>query len=80
MVGFEESTQKSGWSRLWSQYIGIFSPVRVNGTFSDDFLVNVGLHQGSVLTLLLFVIVLEHYLDKLGQDAHENCFMLITWH
>ena len=27
------------------------SQIRVNGTFSDDFLVQAGLHQGSVLSL-----------------------------
>ena len=33
--------------------------VRINGPFSDDFLVQVVLHQGSVLNPLLFTIVLE---------------------
>ena len=35
------------------------SRVRVNGTFSDDFLVQVELYQGLVLSPLLFFIVLE---------------------
>ena len=35
------------------------SRVRVNGTFSDDFLVQVGLHQGSLLSFLVFIILLE---------------------
>ena len=35
------------------------SQVRVNGTFSDDFLAQVGLHQCSFLSPLLFIIVLE---------------------
>ena len=35
------------------------SRVRVNNTYSDEFGVKVGVHQGSVLSLLLFVIVLE---------------------
>ena len=39
----------------WNAY----SCVRVNGTFSGDFLVRVGLHQGSVLGSWLFTIVLE---------------------
>ena len=33
--------------------------IRVNGTFSNGFLVQVGLHQDSVISHLLFTIVLE---------------------
>ena len=33
--------------------------IRQNGRESKEFLVTVGVHQGSVLSLLLFVIVLE---------------------
>ena len=35
------------------------SRVRINNTYSDQFEVKVGVHQGSVLSPLLFVIVLE---------------------
>ena len=37
----------------------VLSCVTVNGNFSDNFLVQVGLHQDSVLSPLLFIIVLE---------------------
>ena len=33
--------------------------VRVNGQYSEEFGVGVGMHQGSVLSPLLFVLVLE---------------------
>ena len=35
------------------------SHIKINGTFSDDFLVQVGIHEGSVLSPLLFIILLE---------------------
>ena len=42
-----------------SMYNNKKSKVRVNNDHSDEFGVKVGVHQGSVLSLLLFIIVLE---------------------
>ena len=42
-----------------SLYENARSRVRVNNTFSDEFEVKVGVHQGSVLSPLLFIMVLE---------------------
>ena len=52
-----------------SMYQNTRSRVRVNGSFSDDFFVKVGLHQGSVLSPLLFIIVLE----ALSRDIRTGC-------
>ena len=35
------------------------SHVRLNGQFSDEFNIKVGVHQGDVLSPLLFIIVME---------------------
>ena len=43
----------------WSMYNNTRSKVNVINTYSDEFGVKVGVHQGSVLSLLLFNIVLE---------------------
>ena len=42
-----------------AMYSNANSKVRVNDTYSDPFEVKVGVHQGSVLSPLLFIIVLE---------------------
>ena len=42
-----------------TMYHNTKSRVRVNNTFTDEFGVKVGVHQGSVLSPLLFIIVLE---------------------
>ena len=45
------------------------SRVRINDTYSDEFEVKVGVHQGSVLSPLLFTIVLE----ALSRDIRVGC-------
>ena len=43
--------------------------VRVGDGYSEEFGVGVGVHQGSVLSPLLFIIVLE----ALSRDFHTGC-------
>ena len=46
-------------------YSNARSQVRVNGQLSEKFEVTVGVHQGSVLSTLLFIIVLEGKPEKM---------------
>ena len=46
-------------SVIKSMYEDATTAVKVNGRVSESFLVRVGVHQGSVLSPLLFIIVLE---------------------
>mgnify|MGYP003460147097 FL=1 len=46
-------------SVIKSMYEGATTAVKLNGGLTDEFSVKVGVHQGSVLSPLLFVIVLE---------------------
>ena len=52
-----------------SMYTNARSRVRVDDTYSDDFSVKVGVHQGSVLSPLLFIIVLE----ALSKEFRTGC-------
>ena len=45
-------------------YTHVKSRVRVNGQYNKEFRVGVGVHQGSVLSLLLFILVLEALLRQ----------------
>ena len=51
---------------------------RVNNTYSDEFGVEVGVHQGSVLSPLLFVIVLEALPREFHTGHPGSCCMLMT--
>ena len=44
---------------IQAMYTNEKSSVRINGQFSSWFDVQVGVHQGSVFSLLLFIIVME---------------------
>ena len=44
---------------MQGMYANVRSRVRVGEGYSEEFEVKVGVHQGSVLSSLLFIIVLE---------------------
>ena len=52
-----------------SMYKDVRSRVRVGDGYSEEFGVGVGVHQGSVLSPLLFIIVLE----ALSREFHTGC-------
>ena len=49
--------------------VGARSRTRVNSSFSEEFEVKVGVHQGSALSPLLFIIVLE----ALSREFRVGC-------
>ena len=56
---------------MQSKYSNAWSHIRVNGTFNDDFLAQVGLHQGLVLSPFLFIIVLEAIYREIRSACSE---------
>ena len=48
------------------------SRITVNGTFSDNFLVQIRLHQSSALSPLLFIITLETQSGKIREGFPEE--------
>ena len=51
-----------------SLYCGAKTKVRVGSELSQEFLVQVGVHQGSVLSLLFFAIAV----DLISENAREG--------
>ena len=69
-------------SAVMSMYSGAKTVVRTVYGNSKSFEVKVGMHQGSALSSLLFVIVMEGgrpYLENSGLPCHGNGCMRMTW-
>lgn len=59
-MGYEITGLRSGWFRVvMAMYEGARAHVRVDGGLRDNFPVTDGKYQGSILSPLLFVLVLE---------------------
>ena len=57
---------------------GAKSKVRVSCSYSDEFEVKVGVHQGSVLSPLLFIIVLEALSREFCTSLYADNLVLIA--
>jgi len=66
-------------SAVMSMYTGAKTVVRTVFGNSNGFEVKVGMHQGSALSPLLFVMVMKAYLENSELPYHGNCCMQITW-
>ena len=64
---------------LKSMCHNVRSCVQVNGGFSDEFEVNVGVHQGSVLSSLLVIMVFDALSMDFKLIVHVNYSMQMTW-
>jgi len=55
---------------------GAVANVRTCGSLTSDFLITIGLHQGSALSLFLFVIVMDE-LTRAIQDEIPWCMLFV---
>ena len=62
-----------------SMYTGAKTVVRTVYGNRKGFEVKVGMHQGSALSPLLSVIVIEAISREFRVALHGNCCMLMTW-
>ena len=63
---------------IQSMYEGTLTSVKMEVDESAEFTVKVGIHQGSVLSPLLFIIVLETLSHKFRIGLPWNCFITGT--
>ena len=68
---------------VMSLYDGAKTRVRVGSAYSEEFEVNVGVHQGSVLLPLLFVIVVDVIIENarrgvVNELLHADDLVLIS--
>ena len=65
-------TEKWFLKVVQSMYRNAQSQITVNGTFSENFLVQIRLHQSSALSPLLFIITLEAQSGKIREGFPEE--------
>ena len=63
---------------IQGMYANAWSRVRVGEGYSEEFEVKVGVHQGSVLSPLLFIIVLEALSQEFRSGVPGRTSMLMT--
>ena len=66
-------------SVIQAMYADTSTMVKLNGRVSKGFGVKVGVHPGSVLSPLLFIIVMEALSRKLEEVCQWNYCMQMIW-
>ena len=62
-----------------AMYENTTSRMRGDDTYSDAFVVKVGVHQGPILSPILFIIVLEALSVSFVPVFPGSCCMQMTW-
>ena len=61
-------------------YIDVESTFKVQGKYSSEsFTTNVGVRQGHILSLLLFAVYVNDFIDQLNDESSPRLYMLDYW-
>ena len=75
-MGGKEERDSRGFSSGGNEHVdGTETRVRIGNDLFEEFSVTIGVHQGSVISLLLFSIVI----DVITESARENSMLEILY-
>ena len=62
---------------VMKMYQGVLSQVKVEGENSKEFAVRVGIHQGSILSLFIFAVVMDVVTEEVAKEGHADGLVLV---
>ena len=77
MVDIDEGVPIKYIDIIKDMYDGAMANVKTCGSLTSDFFITIGLHQGSALSLFLFIIVMDELIRAI-QDEIPWCMLFVV--